>query len=311
MAIPFPALRRVTESAGVYLTNDRVVHATGDDARSWLNGQISNDVRTIAGDEAVYALALTAKGRIVTDLWALAEDAGMAIVLPGARLEAALERFDKHIIMEDVELAVDDAQAVVTVQGPRAREVMEAAGTDLRSYPCPRLGGTGFDLWVPRARLDATLDALGARATELGGGPLDDAAWAAVSVALGVPRLGQDFGEDAYPQEAGLGARAVSFSKGCYLGQEVVYMLEKRGQVARRAVVIAAEPGTDAAQAAPGAQVSDADGKRIGELTSVSSLPDGAGALALAYLKRAFAEPDQTVWLAGSPWRVVRVVGGP
>lgn len=299
-----PALRFLTESAGVYLTKDRIVHVTGDDAQSWLNGQISNDVRALADDEARYALGLTAKGRIVTDLWALAEPSGMAMVVPSAHLDAALARFDKHIIMEDVELAIDHDLAVITVQGPRAAEVIEAASASVRRYPCARLATVGFDCWVPQAKVADTLDALTQRVASLDGGQLDDAEWADAHVALGIPRLAHDFGEHAYPQEAGLG-RALSFEKGCYLGQEVVYMLEKRGQLPRRAVLLA----RDGEGAVPevGAPVSDADGKRIGELTSVSRI--SAGACAIAYVKRPFAEPDQTVWLAGSPWRVRRVVG--
>lgn len=286
----------VAEAAGVYATSDRVVRVRGDDARTWLNGQISNDVKTLAGERAVYALALTVKGRVVSDLYALDDPPGMALVLPEVRAEQALARFEQHIIMEDVEL-VPEALVVVSVQGPRAADVDAPA---VRRYPCDRLGG-GFDLWVEPAQLADTLAALAARAAEVGGGLLDAAGWEAAHLALGVPRVGVDFGEDTYPQEAGLGKRALSFGKGCYLGQEVVYMLENRGQLARRMVQLELGAGLGAA----GVDVTDEAGKRVGTLTSLAA----ESPFALALLKRSHAEPGQAVWVGGSPVRVRTIVG--
>ena len=183
----------LAESVGVFETTDRVVHVRGDDARSWLNGQVSHDVSKLSGDVAQYAMALTVKGRIVSDLWALEDPPGMAIVLPAARVERALERFEQYIIMEDVELAADPGLVVITVQGPRASELVERLPADLRRYPCARLAlsspRSGIDAWVPRAQAPELLRSLAARASELGGGVLDEAGWAEAHVALGVPRI--------------------------------------------------------------------------------------------------------------------------
>jgi tRNA-modifying protein YgfZ len=281
-------VRWVSETAAVYATGDRVVRVRGDDARSWLNGQITNDVRTLTGDTAIYALTLTVKGRVVSDLWALDDEPGMAVVLPAARADQALARFEQHIIMEDVELQPEQL-TVITVQGPRAAEVIEATG--VRRYACARLS-EGFDVWAAGAELDM----LKRRAAAIGGGELDADGWAAAHLALGVPRVGVDFGDDTYPQEAGL-KRALSFGKGCYLGQEVVYMLENRGQLARRLVQLDA-PGLE-----PGAAITDEAGKRLGTLTSAS------GPYALGLVKRSHAETGQTVLVGGSPVRVRTVVG--
>src|SRR5687768_11181638 len=122
----------LTESAGVYATTDRVVRVTGEDAQSWLNGQLTADVRTLPAGAAVYALATSIKGRVTTDAWAVHAAEGLALVLPATCLEAALASFDKHIIMEDVELVSDDALRVVTVQGPRAHEVVAALDAGLQ-----------------------------------------------------------------------------------------------------------------------------------------------------------------------------------
>ena len=288
-------------SAAVHRTPDRVVHVRGDDAQSWLNGQVSNDLRDLGEGEARYALTLTAKGRIVSDLWVVAEPPGMALMLPAGGCEAALARLDKHVIMEDVELETDNSVEVLTVQGPRAQQVVESVPTSAKRYRCPRLAPGGIDLWVPREQVDATFTALVMAAGNFGGGALDAQSWAEAHVLLAVPRLGSDFGEDAYPQEAGLGPRALSFGKGCYLGQEVVYMLENRGQLARRLVQL--DLGGGAIDV--GAVVLDADGKRVGEVTSVAP----GGGFALAYVKRAWAEPERTVHVRNGPCRVRAVVG--
>jgi len=300
-------LRWLAETAGVFQTEDRIVHVRGDDARTWLGGQVSNDIRSLASDQAQYATALTVKGRVVSDLWVVDEATnGLAFVLPGVRVETALARFEQYIIMEDVELEADASLVVLTVQGPLASEVIDGLPDSLRRYACARLATTGFDVWVSRDECADVLASLVARAGSIGGGAVDGAGWAEAHVALGVPRIALDFGDDTYPQEAGLGPRALSFSKGCYLGQEVVYMLHNRGQLARRLVQIEAPPE---ATLAPGATVVDGEGKRLGEVTSSSTQREGQRALGLAFVKRAFSEPEQTVWVDGSPCRITRVVG--
>jgi folate-binding protein YgfZ len=302
-SLPSKALELLA-SAAVHRTLDRVVHVRGDDARSWLNGQVSNDLRGVEEGEARYALALTVKGRIVSDLWVLAEGTGMALVLPAERCEATLDRFDKHIIMEDVELALDPALEVLTVQGPRAHDVLAQVAGGVHRYGCARLTPGGVDVWVEREQSDALFTALVMAASGLGGGALDAQSWSEAHVALAVPRVAVDFGEDSYPQEAGLGPRALSFQKGCYLGQEVVYMLENRGQLARRLVQL---EGATSAPLELGALVMDEQGKRVGEVTSTTT--SSHEPLALAYVKRPFAEPERTVYVAGSPYRVRSVVG--
>ncbi len=307
----------LSDYAGVYRTNDRVVRVRGEDARTWLNGQITNDVRELSGDQARYALALTLKGRVLSDLWALEDAPGMALVLPAAGSEAALAQFEQHIIMEDVELLPEPQVVVLTVQGPRASEVVAVLPGALRCYACARVGGSGFDCWVPSADAESAFAGLAARASELGGGAFDDASWAAAHVQFGVPRVGVDFGPDTYPQEAGLTRRALSFDKGCYLGQEVAYMLEKRGQPAQRLVLLESASAVEC-----GASVNDAENKPLGEVTSSASVPVDAASvragaspapdtrwLALAYVKRASAEPERAVWVAGSPARILRVIG--
>lgn len=291
--------------AGVRALDERVlVSVRGDDARTWLNGQITNDVRTTSPGDAVYALVIHVKGRVLADLFVLDRgDEGLAMTLPRANLPALLEHFDKYVIMEDVALDVDERTALITVQGPRAREVIEGAG-ELRAFACDRLGRGGYDVLVPSDAKRTTLTALSERARAVGGGgPVSDEGWELARLRAGRPALFADFGETTYPQEAGLERAAVSFQKGCYLGQEVVCMLENRGQLNRRLVTIESD-----AELARGAVISDADGKKLGEVTSATRDPESSRTLALGFVKRTHATEGHELASDAGALRVTRVV---
>jgi len=296
----------LTRTAGVRVLDDAaLVSVSGDDARSWLNGQVTCDVRATKAGDAVYGLVLTLKGRILADAWILDRDGTFMLVAPRDVREALLERLEKYVIMEDVTLMRVDDRTVLTVQGPAAAQVV---GDTLESYPCDRLGTGGRDVLVATAEADATCAALATRARAAGGGVVSDRGWELARLALARPRFARDFGEKSYPQEAGLETSAVSFSKGCYLGQEVVCMLENRGQLVRRLVSLDVE----GAPPAPGTPLcAPAGGEPIGEITSSAARADSATrSLALGYVKRALALQG-TALHAGESSAVVRAtVGG-
>ena len=128
------------------------------------------------------------------------------------------------------------------------------------------------------------------------------AAWEALSLEEAIPRFGADFGPQTYPQEAGLERTAVSFNKGCYLGQEVICMLEMRGHVKRRLVQLAVVGATPE----PGAAIVDGDGAHLGTVTRVGA-PAAGETLALGMVKRAFSEPGTEVRIGGGTAKVLRV----
>ncbi len=293
------------KSVAVHLTEDVVVSVRGDDAITWFNGQVTNDVRAPSGDAAIYGLAATVKGRVISDVWALADEGGLTLLLPAAGCEAALSAFDEHIIMEDVELTRETDLCVITVQGPRAGELARPPG--LRSYGCARLHAQGFDVLCTREDRERVVAQLAEAAQQLGGGAVDDAAYADGHVLLAVPRMGVDFGASTYPQEAGLKAHAISFNKGCYRGQEVIYMLENRGQLARRLVQLEGPAGL---APSPGDTLTDPDGKRLGEVTSCAVTEgEHPATYALGFVKRAAAELGTSVRAGACEMRVRHVVG--
>jgi folate-binding protein YgfZ len=298
---PNEEARWLTETVGVCARTDRAaVRVWGEEARSWLNGQITNDVRETARGDAVYALAVNVKGRILADLTVLDRGDDFVLLPPRDRREALLEHLDKYVVMEDVELEPID-EAVLTAQGPGAPKVADAL--DAPRYRTDHLGTSerpigGFDVLVPPDRAEAALGALTEAAAAAGGGAVSEAGWELARVRLGRPRFGVDFGDAQLPQEAGLKALALSFDKGCYLGQEVVCMLEDRGQLRRRLVRLEGE-----ALPPVGAGI-EAEGKRVGEVTSALEDPADGRVRALGYVKRAFAEPGTTVSTDAGPLTV-------
>jgi folate-binding protein YgfZ len=289
--------------AGVRVLEDRVlVSVRGEDAHTWLNGQITNDIRSIATGQSIYALIVQLKGRVLADLHVIDRGArGLAVLLPRKNASALLEQFEKYIIMEDVELSMDDATAIITVQGPRANEVV--AGVELEVFPSDRLGQGGFDVLVSKSSESEALAMLIARAGAHGGGAVTEAGWELARLRAGRPTLFVDFGETTYPQEAGLKQTAVSFQKGCYLGQEIVCMLESRGQLTRRLVQLESESELGA-----GAKIQDDTGKEIGEITSALRDPASGRSLALGYVKRVQAVTGRELRTDGSPIKVTNVV---
>jgi tRNA-modifying protein YgfZ len=198
--------------------------------------------------------------------------------------------------MEDAELSVGSFD-VWFVHGPRSSDVLaavRAAGGVGGVLDRTGLGGAVV-LAAPEAR-DAVRAALEATAT-IG----DATGWEALRLERGVPAFGVDFDGASYAQEAGLEKTAVSFSKGCYLGQEVVCMLEMRGHVKKKlaSVVLDGDPP------ARGADVADASGAKVGGVTSSIASPLLGRSVALAMVKRASAEVGTALSIGGHEATVV------
>jgi folate-binding protein YgfZ len=189
----------------------------------------------------------------------------------------------------------------VVAHGPRAKELAALApfaGTiDL-------LGAGGVVLGAPatdKAALDARLAEAVAR---IDGVVADDATWEQVRIEHGLPRFGAEVDTTLYPQEASLEKLAVSFSKGCYLGQEVVYMLQERGHVKRKLVSLDLVAAGDAPAA--GTSVKTPSGEAVGDVRSAVLGPRSGKPAAIAMVKWAFARPG-TELLVGD--RAARVRG--
>jgi folate-binding protein YgfZ len=276
---------------------------TGGDRQKWLNGLITCDLAPLAEGDGAYGLFVAQKGRIVADAYVALGAQRLLLAVSRAVVAEVRASLEAHVIMEDVEI-VDGAFEVERVHGPRSGDVLAAMiGAGASGARLDQTGLDGAVIFVPAQALEPARAARDAALAEAGGMVGDGRAWEALRLDRGVPEFGADFDATTYPQEAGLETRAVSFSKGCYLGQEVVFMLEKRGHVKRRLVTVR----VDGELPPRGAEVRGADGEVVGNVTSAARVPTGP--LAMAMVKRALATAGAELAVAGAKATVVALAG--
>jgi len=284
--------RQLREECGLVDRSGRGVLAVrGPDAAEYLQGQLTNDVEALGPGEGQYAALLDRKGHMQADMRVL-RAAAEEILLdtePEA-LGAVLRHLTMYSIGREVEIADLGAErAVLSLIGPRSAEI---AGTPvLPENACEAVSvGTVACLAVGTAEgldLIATAsDAARLREALLGAGAVEVSPAAAeiLRIEAGVPRFGADMGTETMPAEAGIVERAVSFTKGCYIGQETVARLHYKGRPNRHLRGLR----LSAAEVEPGASVRLGE-KEVGRLGSVGVSP-ALGPVGLAILRRE-AEP--------------------
>jgi len=267
---------------------------TGKDRVSWLNGLVTCELAGWgAGDapDARYGLVVLRSGRVLADPVLVAGEDRVFVVVATDLVERLREHLDHYLVMEDAEvLPGAAAYDVWMLHGPRSEDALRAAtGAGAAGGLFDRTGLGGAVVLAPTERGASVRAAIEAAVADAGGLVGDADAWEALRLERGVPRFGVDFDEKTYPQEASLEKAAVSFNKGCYLGQEVVCMLEMRGHVKRKLVSIVLDESADAAPPIAGALVADEAGAPVGEITSLALSPTLGVHVGLAMLKRAQA----------------------
>ncbi|MBI3182414.1 MAG: folate-binding protein YgfZ [Myxococcales bacterium] len=291
-AEPAEEYRAAREGAAVVdLSARELVRVTGSERIDFVHGMVTQDVEKLPEGASAYAAMLTPKGAMVADARVLrrAEDV-LLEVEPGYGAPAQ-QFLAKYLVSEDAELSDATPQlAALTVLGPRAREVWDSLAESNCHELVPLIpGAPSVDLLVPRASLERVFG----RLLEAFGRPMGFDALEMVRVEHGVPRHGQDTGEATLPLEAGL-ERAISYQKGCYIGQEVIARATFRGQVSRKLAglllgELAPAPGTGLL----------AGGKKVGWLTSVVRSPKMGQQVALGYVQRSQLEPGTALELEG------------
>jgi hypothetical protein len=275
----------------------------GADRAGWLNAVLTCDAASVAPGGGAWGLSLTKQGKIVSDMVLVADGEHIYLSAAPGRAAELHSHLDRMLVMEDAELSDDGAElAWLFLHGPQAREI--AAGAAVRAWGEVDITGLGGAvLVVPRAELSAVAADI-ARATSAHLGGAED--WERLRVERGVPAYGVDYDSRDNPHDASLDQRAVCWTKGCYLGQEVVYMQDARGKTKRRVVPLLLAPGCTAspeAQAhAPGVEAP------VGELTTVVESNVSGRPMALCRLDAAYAEPGTRLSVAGADAEVVAPV---
>lgn len=271
----------------------------GADRATWLNGVVTCDAVALKPGQATLGLLLGKQGKIQTDFYLIAEADRLLLALAPGTLATTHATLDRLLVMEDAELENLDAElAVIGLHGAGAAALAQrtptSPGSGAAELDLTGLGGAV--LTVPRSALDQTVAALVAGGAKLA----DPETWLELRLRRAVGAFGVDYGPNDNPHEAGLDRRAVSWTKGCYLGQEVVCMQDLRGKLKRRLSLLELEPGETAT---PGARVYAPDGSEAGEITSA---PRGPGrSFALARLKAPHFDAGSTLTVAGRPGRVL------
>ncbi len=286
----------VSERAGLIDRSERGKLAlTGSQAKEFLQGQVSNDVEALTPGTGCYAAFLTPKGKMLGDLRVL--DAGDELLLDTERvaLQPLFNMIRRGTIGYDAQLHKRTLErGLISLIGPESATVAGATALqhEEHSHVELKLSGiparairtdAGIDLLCDAARTDELHGAL----LEAGAQEISEATAECVRIERGRPRYGVELDEGVIPQEAGLNERAVSFEKGCYVGQETVARLHYRGRPNRLLRGLRASAPVE-----PGSPVTFND-KEVGRVASATVSPR-FGPIALALVRRE-AEPGSTV----------------
>jgi folate-binding protein YgfZ len=298
--------------SGVYDLSSRTkISLTAGDRRRWLNGMVTNNIRDLEPGRGVYAFLLNPQGHVLGDLYAYNRGESLLVDTDQSQVEKILAVFDKYIIMDDVEVAnISEQLSAVGIAGLNSRATLQAAGFEVSELKPlqfvliawqqvdvtvvrgdnPQVDS--FELWVAPGDAERVSEAL----LKAGATPVGTAALDLLRIAAGIPRYGVDIRERDLPQETEQD-RALNFSKGCYVGQEIVERIRSRGQVRRKFTGFEIEGKLPAA----GSKI-QVDGKDAGEITSAASLPAGGSErrVALGYIRRESATPGKRVDAGGS-----------
>jgi folate-binding protein YgfZ len=308
-------LQALLTSFGVFDLGWRTKTAvTGKDRVRWLNGMITNNIRDLAVNRGNYSFALNHQGRIIADLYTYNFGDHFVIDSDHSLSETILKTLGRYIIMDDVKLA-DSGQtlAALGVCGPKAKDALSALVNIAESGPLqvtqeklgaleitvvrgPEQKPDWYEIWTHPENIQAVWKIL----TRTGAQPVGANALEFWRVLRGIPQYGQDIRERDLPQETEQ-SQALNFTKGCYIGQEIVERIRSRGQVHRKFSGFEFTDGL----IAPGKY--EAEGRTLAEITTSLEipLPGGTKNFGLGYVRRESVTPGSQIDLNGKKATVV------
>jgi aminomethyltransferase len=277
------------------------ITATGEDRVRWLNGMVTNNLRDLPVNHGNYNFLLNPQGRIVADMYIYNRDEYLLLETDRSQLETVLKTLDHFIIMDDVELG-DSGESLraIGICGPLAEQVLASAGMSAAGLEPlqvqdlvvnnigvsivrgPRQKPGWYEVWAAAANLQAVWELV----ASAGAHPVGTEALEQWRIVQGIPHYGQDIRERDLPQETEQ-SQALNFSKGCYIGQEIVERIRSRGQVHRKWT------GFEFQGSPPAAGKLEANGKVVAEITSTAQV--GRQAFGLGYVRRETGLPGSQI----------------
>jgi len=285
----------------------RQIALAGNDRASYLQGLLTNDILALTAGTGCYAAWLTPQGRMLTDMHVLESGTMILLDVPAATVDATLARLDQFIFTEDVRVeSLAESLTGVWVHGPTSADAIDATvsgalallldgpnyrlaqfewdGHPISVVRIDQIGVPGYCVYIEREHEAAFLKAL----ESAGAVVVLPAALEAARVEAGYPVFGIDMTDDTIPLEAGIDDRAISTTKGCYVGQEVIIRVLHRGhgRVVRKLVTLNVDGSSEDASPLRGARLF-ADDRDVGSITSAAISPR-AGVVAMGYVHRDF-----------------------
>jgi folate-binding protein YgfZ len=308
---PLEEYEAVRSAVGVQdMCDYAVLRLTGPDRVSYLQGMVSNDVKKLAPGSGVYAAVLDVNGKILGDLRVLCAEESFIILLKESLKEKVIAQLNRYLVADDVEISDPAGRyGMISLQGPHALLLLSAVAPhqdppvhmnehrgrrigerEIRAIRATHTGEEGFDLLMEAGDLAPVVGEIERAGTALALRWAGLQAQEILRVEAGLPRYGIDMDEDNLLLETGLD-QSVSFTKGCYIGQEVIERVHSRGHVNRKLAGIALS-GESPAQR--GDKI-HSNGKEIGRVTSSVFSPKIGRPIALGYVHRDYWAPGTTV----------------
>jgi folate-binding protein YgfZ len=255
---------------------------TGADALRFLNGQISNDLRKAAADFAIQASVLSAKGKMNANVFLSSEADSFVLDADPEVREELPARIERYIIADDVQIEdVTDKFAIFHIIG----DPTPVSSRPSRTVQADRFGCSGWDIWVERAELERVRQEFSATLASC-----DEECAEVFRIERGIPRWGRELTDQIIPTEANLEASSIDYSKGCYIGQEVISRIKMSGQTNKRLCGLISVSG---APLRPGMRLTpgEGEGHDVGWITSAAHSQRLGKEIALGYVKRGFNSP--------------------
>ena len=256
----------------------------GADRQAFINGQVTNNVKDLRVGQGCYAALVSNKGKMISDLNIFILENEILLDFEPSLADKVKERLAKFIIADDVEIVdASSNYGLITVQGPEAIDAVESLGWPAPQTifqiqqqdswyiaNVPRLGVPGVDIYFPVGAAPSLKTNCSIEAFET------------ARIERGIPRFGIDMDENTLAPEA-LGQNAISYSKGCYIGQEVIARIRTYGQVAKVLRSLRFEPSAPVPKS--GDKIHH-DGKEVGWITSAVFSPKFQRPIALGYVRK-------------------------
>jgi len=304
---PMSELRTLTSGCGVFdLAWRAKVTISGKDRVRWLNGMVTNTIKDLPVNRGNYSFVLNPQGRILGDMYIYNRGEYLLLDTDRAQLENVRNTLKRFIIMDKVELA-DSSLGAMGVCGPKSEEMLAAAGIDakgLEPLEVRELVVDGVTLSLLRGpeqkpnwyellgdRLQVTGDTVHSKLVKAGAQPVGTDALELWRILHGIPNYGQDIRERDLPQETEQN-QALNFTKGCYIGQEIVERIRSRGQVHRKFT------GFEFQDALPQPGKFEENGRVLAEITSLAEIGDRR--IGLGYVRRETGTPGAKLALGGT-----------